>query len=95
MSLTLASTTIDVREIAPRDRHATIFAAFDGLDAGAAIEIVNDHDPAPLYYQFQAVRPDSFSWVYVQSGPEVWRVTIQKQTRSPKNAGCGGACGGA
>jgi uncharacterized protein (DUF2249 family) len=87
-------TTIDVRDIAPFERHRIIFAAFDALDAGAALEIVNDHDPQPLHRQFMAEATGSFAWSYLQGGPEIWRVSIRK-TAQPKGAGhCCGMCGG-
>ena len=94
MSPATADTTIDVRDIVPRERHPAIFAAIDALDVGAILEIVNDHDPKPLYYQLQAERPDSFSWEYLENGPEVWRVTIRKLTQSRHAGGCCGVCGG-
>jgi uncharacterized protein (DUF2249 family) len=70
------NTTLDVREIVPRLRHQKIFALFQNLKPGEAFELVNDHDPKPLYYTFQAERNGQFSWEYVQQGPEVWRVRI-------------------
>ncbi|OYD06695.1 hypothetical protein CHM34_15370 [Paludifilum halophilum] len=42
------------------------------------MELVNDHDPKPLYYQFRAERTGSFEWEYLDQGPEVWRVAIRK-----------------
>lgn len=72
--------TIDVRNIVPRDRHPLIFQTFDALDEGEAFELINDHDPKPLYYQFVHERPDQFEWDYLQQGPDVWRVSIQRQT---------------
>ncbi len=72
--------TVDVREITPRDRHPIIFQTFDALDEGEAFELVNDHDPKPLYYQFLHERPKQFLWEYVEQGPDVWRVSIQRQT---------------
>ena len=47
-------TELDVREIPPVDRHPTIHDAFDELDPGEALTIVNDHEPKPLFYEFQA-----------------------------------------
>ena len=38
--------------------------------------LVNDHDPKPLYYQFEAEHKGDFTWEYLESGPEVWRVDI-------------------
>ena len=67
---------IDVRTIPPRERHPQIFDLFDGLDQGDAFELVNDHDPKPLFYQFQAERPGQVEWEYLEEGPEVWRVRI-------------------
>ena len=69
---------LDVRTLAPRDRHTTIFNMFDSLAPGNAFVLVNDHDPKPLYYQFQAEHPQQFSWDYLEEGPEVWRVRIGK-----------------
>jgi len=69
---------VDVRELVPRDRHPLIFNTFAGLAPGKAFILVNDHDPKPLYYQFQAEHSGQFSWDYIESGPEVWRVRIGK-----------------
>jgi uncharacterized protein (DUF2249 family) len=70
---------LDVRTIVPRERHPLIFQTFDGLKAGEALELVNDHDPKPLYYQLNAERPGAFDWSYLESGPEVWRVTVARK----------------
>lgn len=67
---------LDVREMAPRERHPTIFDTFEALKPGAAFVLVNDHDPKPLRYQFEAERPGRFTWRYLEEGPEVWRVQI-------------------
>ncbi len=74
-----ANVTIDVRTIAPRDRHPMIFQTFEALSPGEFLQLVNDHDPAPLRYQFEAERPNQFSWEYIEEGPEVWRVHITKR----------------
>ena len=69
---------IDVRTIVPRERHPLIFNTFHALRPGQAFLLVNDHDPKPLYYQFQAERAGTFQWEYAEQGPEVWRVLIGK-----------------
>lgn len=71
-------TVIDVRQIAPRLRHPLIFSTFENLGGGEYFTLVNDHDPKPLYYQFQAEHPGAFNWTYEQSGPEVWQVKIER-----------------
>jgi len=72
--------TLDVREIIPRERHPLIFQTFIQLQPGESFELVNDHDPKPLYYQFAAEHAGQFTWDYLESGPERWRVRIGKQT---------------
>jgi uncharacterized protein (DUF2249 family) len=69
-------TIIDVRQILPRERHPLIFQTFDALNTGELFQLVNDHDPKPLLYQFKAERTDQFSWEYLEQGPDVWRVNI-------------------
>jgi uncharacterized protein (DUF2249 family)/iron-sulfur cluster repair protein YtfE (RIC family) len=67
---------LDVRDLAPAQRHETIFSAYRGLAPSAGFVLVNDHDPKPLRYQFEAEHAGRFTWECLQSGPEVWRVRI-------------------
>src|SRR5450759_5148061 len=71
---------LDVRAELPVRRHAVIFETFEALDSGAGFELVNDHDPKPLYHQFAAERAGAFAWDYLENGPEVWRVRIGRPT---------------
>ena len=85
-------TTIDVRTIPPRERHPLIFGGFDALAPGESLLLVNDHDPKPLFYQFQAESCNKFTWDYLESGPDVWQVKIGKsdENAAPKvETGCG------
>lgn len=70
--------TLDVRQIPPPQRHPEIFGLFGALEAGGSFELVNDHDPKPLYYQFEAEKTGEFSWDYLEEGPDTWRVRIGK-----------------
>lgn len=92
------ATVIDVRQIAPPQRHTTIFGQFDQMLPGEALEIVSDHDPRPLQRQFDSRTPGQFEWAYLQSGPAEWRVQISKLDMPEddgEHACCsGGACGG-
>jgi uncharacterized protein (DUF2249 family) len=89
---------IDVQAIPPRDRHPTIFATFNQLATGQALELVNDHDPRPLLFQFQNVVPGQFAWDYLEQGPQTWRVAITRTKTGAAHDGasscCGGGCGG-
>ncbi len=74
----IAETVLDVRELAPRDRHETIFARLAALGRDERLQIVNDHDPKPLWYQLQAEQPGRFDWRYLEQGPQRWRVEIAR-----------------
>ncbi|MBI2287803.1 MAG: DUF438 domain-containing protein, partial [Chloroflexi bacterium] len=45
---------LDLRQIMPFERHEKIFEAWDTLKSGETLKIINDHDPKPLHYQFEA-----------------------------------------
>jgi uncharacterized protein (DUF2249 family) len=77
---------LDVRAEPPIRRHTLIFETFEALEPDTAFELVNDHDPKPLYYQFAAEKAGEFTWDYVEQGPEVWRVRIGR-TLVPEEAG--------
>ena len=87
-------TTIDVRDVCPPERRATIFAAFTRLDVDVSLDIVNDHDPKPLYSQLQLEARGALSWDYAEKGPHVWRVSLRKLARPHSGGGCCGGCGG-
>lgn len=71
---------IDVREYAPKDKHKIIFDTFDNLEPGQYMELINDHDPVPLRkYKFDVDKKNEFTWEYLESGPEVWRIAIGKK----------------
>ncbi len=76
--------TIDVRTMAPRERHPLIFATWEALQPGDAFMLVNDHDPKPLFYQFSAEQGGRFTWNYLEQGPETWRVEIGKTEPQPE-----------
>ena len=92
MSVTTVS-TLDLRQIAPPQRHALIFSTFEALQPGQALELVNDHNPQPLNDQFQMRSPGQFSWNFLEQGPQVWRVQIGKNAKASGGC-CGGCCGG-
>ena len=81
-------TTIDVRSIPPRERHPLIFGTFDQLSPGDALLLVNDHDPKPLFYQFQAESKNEFTWDYLEQGPDIWRIRIKKTRRLAASSYC-------
>lgn len=88
------ATALDLRQIAPPQRHALIFSTFEALLPGQSLELINDHNPQPLNDQFQMRSPGQFSWDFLEQGPEVWRVQIGKTAKAAGGGCCGGCCGG-
>lgn len=86
-----AAEVIDVRLIAPPDRHGRIFDTFQALPVGNWFYLLTDHAPLPLQHQFNAQWPGQFGWEPLESGPAQWRVRI---TRKPTGKSCCGSCGG-
>lgn len=76
---TVEDIIIDVPAIEPKLKHPTIFQVFDGLAGGESLVIHNDHDPKPVYYQMLGERGDVFTWLYLEQGPEYWKVRITKK----------------
>jgi uncharacterized protein (DUF2249 family) len=48
------STELDIRDLPPAERHDRIHETFTEIPSGEALTIINDHDPQPLFYEFQA-----------------------------------------
>lgn len=81
---------LDVRDLPPAQRHEQIFEAYADLQTGEGFVLVNDHDPKPLYHQFEAEADDEFRWEYRQQDPGEFRVLIGKSdatTAGPARTG--------
>ena len=73
-----AAKTLDLRNMPPFERHSKIFEMWNSLKQGETLRIINDHEPKPLYYQFEAEYKGQFEWNYEKQGPKDWIFTIKK-----------------
>jgi uncharacterized protein (DUF2249 family) len=73
--------TLDLRDVPPPERHPKIHDAFADLDSGEALTIVNDHEPKPLFYEFQAEVEafDADGYDVERRGPEEFVATLPKK----------------
>ncbi|HHY86904.1 MAG TPA: DUF2249 domain-containing protein [Verrucomicrobia bacterium] len=69
---------MDVREIPCSVKHGLIIQAWREMPVGQHFILVNDHDPVPLYYQFAAEWPGTFTWEHLLKEPTEVRVKITK-----------------
>lgn len=44
---------LDLRDLAPRRRHETVFETFEALESGESLTLINDHNPRPLIRQME------------------------------------------
>ena len=95
MTSTVATATaLDLREIEPRERHASVFSRFDALLPGQALQLLNDHDPQPLRTQFERRCFGQFIWTALQAGPAVWREQLTRIGAKPAAATGDSRCSG-
>jgi uncharacterized protein (DUF2249 family) len=69
---------MDVRPIPCSIKHGLILRTWFELPVGDYFVLLNDHDPVPLRYQFEAEFGKAVAWEYLQRGPEDFRVKISK-----------------
>ena len=70
--------TLDLRSMPPFERHEKIFHVWETLKHGETLKIINDHDPKPLRYQFEAEYKGKYEWEYKEEGPKDWVVSIKR-----------------
>jgi uncharacterized protein (DUF2249 family) len=84
---------MDVRPIPCSIKHGLIIQTWLALPTGDHFVLLNDHDPVPLYYQFAAQWPGTFTWEHLVKGPEEFRVKITKIKALVSDADESGQCG--
>lgn len=71
-------TTLDLRDMHPIYRHDKIFELWEKMTPGEVLQIINDHNPKPLHYQFEAEQKGKYEWEPVEEGPKDWIVNIKR-----------------
>lgn len=84
--------SVDVRGVALRAQHPLIFSTFRNLAVNQSMELVDDHDPRPLYAQLQVEMPGGFTWNYFEWGPQIWRIRIGRLATWWADGQCCGTC---
>ncbi len=70
---------LDLRSVPLLKRQARILSAWRQLPTGALLRLINDREPRPLYYLFQATQRGRFEWCYEKEGPEEWIAVLRKR----------------
>ncbi|MGL6110588.1 MAG: DUF2249 domain-containing protein [Rubrivivax sp.] len=90
---------LDLRAIAPRERHNRVLDDFAALQTGESLQLLSDHDPQPLHTQLERRHVGQLAWAALEAGPALWRVQLTRTGAKPalstSHSCCsGGACGG-
>lgn len=85
---------LDLRGMPLHERHRPVFAAFDGLQLGDALELCDDRALDSVQHLMEAARSGCYVWDQIQAAPGEWRVRIGKLKPARGCEGCACACGG-
>ena len=85
---------MDVRPIPCSVKHGLIIRTGLALPVGDHFILLNDHDPVPLFYQFSAQWPGTFTWEHLVKGPEEFRVKVTKRKALAESGAPAPSCGG-
>lgn len=69
---------VDARLIPPTVRHGAILGALSAVQPGDSLLVAAPHDPFPLLAQIDEREGDNVRYSYVQRGPDVWRVLLER-----------------
>ncbi|HEX5542208.1 MAG TPA: DUF2249 domain-containing protein [Micromonospora sp.] len=70
---------LDVRDLPPRQRHAVVLSALEGLAPGGALVLVAPHAPRPLLAEVEQKFAGQFEIEWLQSGPEKWQIRLARR----------------
>ena len=68
---------INLADIDQRYRYAILFRLFEHLGPDNSLQIVVDHDPRLLRWQFEERHGSRCGWSYLEEGPDLWRVRLR------------------
>jgi uncharacterized protein (DUF2249 family) len=67
---------LDVRTLAPAEKHPRIFGAIAALAPGASLYLLNDHAPVMLASRLEELGPGRYRLEMLENGPPVWRFRV-------------------
>lgn len=71
--------TLDARQYDQNEKSRVILNAFDSLDLGERMVLINDNDPTQLINQIEEERKGKLEWEPILEGPHQWEATLSKR----------------
>lgn len=75
----MALKKLDICNHDNEDKNQALLNAFDSLDMGEKMILINDYDPTPLLEELNSQRINHVEWENVVDGPEQWQTTVSKR----------------
>ncbi|MDN5772428.1 DUF2249 domain-containing protein [Brevibacterium sp. BDJS002] len=74
---------IDVRILPKPERHPRVMGAYQKLEVGSGLILINDHEPKNLRIEMEAEFAEALGWEPQSSDGEEFRVLISKRAATP------------
>lgn len=71
--------TVDLREFSDEEKDKAILNAFDSLDLGERMILINDTDPSSMFDKLEKERGAKVEWEHTLEGPEQWESAVSKR----------------
>jgi uncharacterized protein (DUF2249 family) len=75
---------LSFRTVPPACRFSQTFETFEALQPGVGFELISEHDPWPLCFQFAARPSVPFMWDYLENASKLWRVRVVRLEPVPR-----------
>jgi CRP/FNR family transcriptional regulator len=82
-----AAITLDARSLSPATKTDQILDAFDKLQIGNALELVEETDPRALRNEMTQLRPGRFSWDSRNLGSNRWSIRLERIDENAEGEG--------
>lgn len=71
--------TLDARKYEEDEKNRIIAEAFDSLDLGERMVLINDYDPSSILNKMEKEREGKLEWESILNGPKQWEATLSKR----------------
>ncbi|MFA5524964.1 MAG: DUF2249 domain-containing protein [Tissierellales bacterium] len=71
--------TLDLSNFNHNNKHKAIFSAFDNLDLGEQMLLIDNSDPSMLFNHLDDEIGTKLDWKYLEEGPDQWKVAVEKR----------------
>lgn len=71
--------TLDIRKYDNDDKNKVVLEAFDSLELGERMILINDYDPSPMFQKLEEERGAKVEWEHTMEGPSQWESAVSKR----------------